>query len=244
MRREVDLARCVQFCKDVLFPQLCASCGVGGVVLCASCTSRFRVQRQQHCVFCGIHSVGGVTCTICKNTHALDGVVSALAYHQKEVRSAIRQWKYHFQYEVGASLGSYLIIALDASFWVRVGGHQQCVMLPIPLSPFRMRFRGFNQAEQLAESVHIAFQDVCLSRVLQRRGLHRSQAHKTHEKRKKMRNPFRIDEKEILSGKTVLLIDDVVTTGTTLEHAAAVCKDAGAQKVWGVVLAQGSFKNR
>jgi len=230
--------RLLRFAQDVVFPYTCAACGVEGEVLCAACRSSITLSGSGECVFCGDASVGGATCDTCHGAHALDGLTAAAAYHNAVLRASIGRWKYHFQALLGEVLGGYVVRSLTPAFWSLMD-RTNAIVIPIPLHPYRLRYRGFNQAEQLARAIGEAYALPVSCDILVRFRLHRSQAHKTHEKRLALKNPFKVLPSDILIGKTVVLVDDVATTGTTLDHAAAVLKQAGSACVWSVTLAKG-----
>src|SRR5699024_5857763 len=104
------------------------------------------------------------------------------------------------------------------------------IISPIPLSNQRLAERGFNQSLQLAEMLNRP-----VSHLFQRKGTEK-QSKKTRVERLQMDNPFRLIKK---INQPVLLIDDIYTTGTTLRHAASLCKQSGCEQVYALTLCRG-----
>lgn len=113
---------------------------------------------------------------------------------------------------------------------------------PIPLHPLRKKERGFNQAEEIFQSWaqnKLAFSwDVLLER--RKKTKTQSTLEERHERKENMRDAFILKEKVELSS-SILLVDDIATTGATMEEAAKVLKKAGVDKVFGLVLASGAL---
>jgi len=125
------------------------------------------------------------------------------------------------------------------------------ILIPIPLHPRRLRERGFNQAEILAREISKYFNWDVLTDVLTRKRYTTAQVNlKAHERAKNLKNAFdeeikkyrnreiKDDDASIIKNRTVILIDDVLTTGATLNEAGKVLKDLGVNEVWGVCLAK------
>ena len=123
--------------------------------------------------------------------------------------------------------------------------------MPIPLHKKRLKNRGFNQAELLAKEIAEHY-SLCLeTEILKRKQAIIPQAKiKNHKARRaNIKNIFEIDPKftkkcvvkkqNLLKDKTIILIDDVTTTGATLSEAAKILKRAGTKEVWGLVVAKG-----
>jgi len=113
------------------------------------------------------------------------------------------------------------------------------VIVPVPLHSRKQRVRGFNQAEFLARSVSKKL-DIPGGLALKRHINTRSQVELSgRERRKNLEKAFFCQDQGLVAKKTVILIDDVSTTGTTLEECAKVLRTAGARQVWGLVVARG-----
>jgi len=112
-------------------------------------------------------------------------------------------------------------------------------MLPVPLHKVRLRERGFNQSARICKGL-----SETLAMPVLRDGLFRKRYTKTQtgksgeERRENVENAFGIENAEIITGKSFLIVDDVATTGSTINSCAGVLKEAGARAVYGMTLAR------
>ncbi|MDD5527513.1 MAG: ComF family protein [Patescibacteria group bacterium] len=226
---------------NVLFPIDCAGCGKEDEWLCQDCLLKLPLGRKADCFFCEKENQSGMTCPACAANHNLDGVFVCADYSDRIVSGLIKKLKYSFARELGEVLAE-----IACRYWKKIADEdrfgklspQKFIITPIPLHKKRYNWRGFNQAEIIAryfaDRQNFAYQDA-LVRV----------KHKTPqarlggaERRENIAGCFAAHG-ENLTGKKILLIDDVATTGSTLDEAARVLKSAGASKVWGLVIAKG-----
>jgi ComF family protein len=149
----------------------------------------------------------------------------------------IHHFKYGGKTHIAGSLGP--LMASFAKRWLKK--MDSCLMMPVPLHPKRLRERGFNQSLLLAR--HIAsvlgaeLDFLTLRRVRDTKpqtGLHRD------ERRKNVRRAFELTDRNVVKGRSIILVDDVATTGSTLNECARVLKRSGSDKVLCLVLARTS----
>ena len=234
------------FLADILFPRACIGCGSRSAYLCDTCL-RATPRKQDHtCPFCGSVLVPeGRTCLSCAPHHALDGIFSAVVFRDAIiVAQAIHVFKYEYIRELAVPLG--MLLAESAS---RTELPLPDILVPVPLHPWRLRYRGFNQSVLLARSFSATFmpelpvpvrEDLL---VRHRFTLPQAKSRTAKERRKNLKDAFSLvkdtrQAKKELKGKTVWLLDDVATTGATLEECAKVLKKAGVKKVFGIVVAR------
>ena len=234
-----------QFVLDLLFPPTCASCGAIGSFLCASCASEISLAEPA-CFICNARKSSGSICASCRaHTPHLTRVWWAASYDNPHVRAAITQFKYHSNRVLSETLTDYIV----ASIKKRAQAHdvripKDAVLLAVPLHPKRQRARGFNQAELLARRVAAEISLPLLQTGVLMRVKHTDPQAKTGGREKRAVNvagafavhPGRVNE---IQHKTIILVDDIATTGSTLNEAARVLKEAGAAHVWGLVVAKG-----
>ncbi len=148
---------------------------------------------------------------------------------------AIHQMKYAGKTYLADSLGP--LIASFATKWL--DNPEGLLMMPVPLHPKKLRERGFNQSLLLARTM-MPILGTELDFLSLRRVIYtRSQTGLNSEERKRnVRRAFTIDGQRELEGKTVILVDDVATTGNTMNECARVLKKAGVEKVFCLVLAR------
>jgi ComF family protein len=113
--------------------------------------------------------------------------------------------------------------------------------VPVPLSKKKLRWRGFNQAEEIAKELANFLKIPLISDCLIKTKETKDQVELSEKERKEnVKGAFYIKNKEKIAGKNVLLVDDVFTTGATMEEAAKVLNEAGSEKIVGVVVAKAS----
>ena len=214
---------------DWLFPPACAGCGTLGSRWCANCMADCARVPEERCALCNkSHKDGAADCG---RATWLDAI-SAWGWHQDPLRKAIHQLKYKGNLAQGDALPVHLreLMLRD--------GIQVDLVVPVPLGKQRLRERGCNQADLLARplaaSMGLPYRPGSLARVRETA----SQVGMTLEARQKnVAGAFSARENRV-SGQRVLLVDDVLTTGSKLDAAAQGLKEAGASFVAAVVVSR------
>lgn len=220
---------------DAIFPPRCAGCGRIGEPFCARCRGQVEPVRAPWCGSCGATVPRDGTCTECaRDPLPLDGVRSAGLLHGP-LRRAVHRLKYRGRTGAARALGELLVPPVRLLTPPLPG---RMVVVPVPLHPARERERGFNQAQLLAAPLAAALGLAPSPAVLRVRATPTQVGLSRAERRANLRGAFAAAE--ALTGKIVLLVDDVTTTGSTLGSAAAACREAGAVAVYGVTLARES----
>ena len=166
----------------------------------------------------------------------LNRLISAVDYKNPVVQELIKKFKYNYIKELAQPLSQLLIKCRILYF------PHNTLVIPIPLYKTRERTRGFNQAELLAKEIAKHFNLPLETNILKRTFPTIPQVDvKDHEKRKaNIKGVFALNpEPNVVQGKTILLIDDVATTGATLSEAGKILKKSGANEVWALVVARG-----
>jgi ComF family protein len=219
---------------DLLFPKSCLGCKRNDRYVCDGCIRKVRKIRQT-CTYCEKSSIDGLTHVKCKRKFGLDGLVSVWKY-QKVVRKAILGLKYKFATDVTKELVNHLENFLKENGY---GFTSDWVLIPIPLHRLRKNWRGFNQVEEigklLSEKMKWNYNDDLLIRSEKRI----PQTDLKGEQRKlNVQGVFSLNSNYSLltTHNSLLIFDDVYTTGSTIKEAAKVLKKAGAKKVWGLTI--------
>lgn len=240
------LAKVRQIILDLVFPVRCISCGKFDSWLCEKCVSEITLKEQQLCPRCeSVFTPAGKTCFECRQNFPLDGLIVTCDYSHEVLSKAIHFYKYRFIDDLAYQLGKMISKTISSSEIPLPD-----IIIPVPLHNSRLRWRGFNQSELLARYVsdNIA---PGITFPVENRLLIRSR--KTlpqmniggHERRKKnIRGAFSVADKKAVKGKTIMLIDDVATTGSTLFECARILKDTGAREVYASVIARQNLKKR
>lgn len=221
---------------DIIFPKYCVGCRKIGSYLCQNCTKKVEFVDKPVCPVCQRQAVGGRTHPGCKNRYSLDGLVIACRY-RGPVKDAIKSVKYKWHFDVAKLLSGFLA----SNLW-RFQIDEGLIMVPVPLHSKRKRWRGFNQAEKLAEVLSRDFSQKYFA-VLERKRETKAQVGLDKKERKaNMKGAFSIKDGvdfNAIGGRVFLLVDDVYTSGATMAECAKVLKRAGAKKVWGMAVALG-----
>jgi competence protein ComFC len=224
-----------QAAVSLLYPATCTICGKhvrADDYLCEGCEAKITRIVPPFCQTCSEPFEGSIntafSCANCAHrTIHFDAAVGA--YRGRGiVRDVIHEFKYNRQIHLRHLVARWLRTALDDE---RLRVHRFDVIVPVPLHPARQRERGFNQASLLAEllSAHTSIPSRPLLKRIRytttQTALDRS------ERMENLHNAFRLRKNANVRGLRVLLIDDVLTTGSTLSECARVLKRAGANSV-------------
>ena len=216
--------------SKLFFPVNCLNCESESDWLCETCLANIPLTRDDICVLCHKYSEENNLCLVCQKELRLDGVVSLYPYNNQSIRSVIKVAKYIKQFDAIR----YLSNKSRPDIWLRLP-REKWQLIPIPLHKTKLKTRGFNQAEIIADE--FSLKDNKVSNILTRTIETIAQAELPKEERKdNVRNCFTLKSQP---PTTVLLIDDVFTTGSTLKEAAKVLRKAGTKKIWAVTLAHG-----
>ena len=216
---------------DLLYPPSCAVCGREGRFVCEDCEPEMPRLLAPYCMRCA--SPGReVYCRLCAATPPHFDGVTAPYVHRGPVRDLVHNLKYNNVRTSAPVLGR-LMAAHLASANVRAD-----VLAPVPLHRRRERNRGYNQSLLLARAISDATGIPLDQRLLTRTRDTAPQVtmRSPEERRRNIKDAFKCDGD--VRGASVLVIDDVVTTGGTMSACAKPLKSAGAKSVWGLALAR------
>lgn len=227
---------------NLFFPKKCVGCKKIGGYLCPNCFAKIDFGVSPICGVCSRPAVSGLTHPVCQKRYTIDGVFSSLVY-KGITKKLVYQYKFEpYLFSLTPLLGELFyegLIQQEAFFQARQG---KMLLVPIPLHLSRLRKRGYNQASLLAKDIGIRF-GIEYCEVLRRSRLTKTQVGLTQKERQEnMKDAFSCDsvKDSLIKGITVFLVDDVLTSGATLNEAAKVLKRRGAGKVYGLTLAHGS----
>ena len=218
---------------DLLFPQHCVGCGKEGEFLCYSCRQSLPRITPPLCPRCGRPQPSGILCPSCVSWSAkIDGIRSPFRF-DGAMREAVHQLKYRNLRALAVPLAKLL------QDYLITNPVPAEVLVPVPLHRKRLRERGYNQssllARQLGKLANLPIVDDCLIR--QRHAPPQARTATVEERQSHVTDAFACRDHR-LRDKQVLLIDDVSTSGATLDACAAALKVAGATSVWGLVMAR------
>jgi ComF family protein len=229
-----------------LFPKCCVICRKkNDNFLCFKCFKTINNFRSGTCPNCGKNTQIGEYCPDCKNKFALTGIMIVGDYKNENLKTIIKNYKYQFIKNLAYPLASLLISFLKNNFIPNpvLKNKNKNINLDdylvtfIPLSQQRERWRGFNQSELLAK---IVSQKLGLKLSSDLKKIKNSTAQAKLNKNLRQSNligNFKWQGSN-LKGQKIIIIDDVYTTGSTLNEAAKELKKHQAQEIWGLVLAK------
>jgi ComF family protein len=234
---------------DWLYPPRCRACGgrIHGPdcqYLCASCWAQIQLVSHPLCGVCGrpfLAAGGDHLCGACftRAPHFL--WARAWACYPRDhtdedpLRKIVQKFKYGRKVSLGKPLGR-LMTAGCAEF---LSNREVDMIVAVPLHPKRLRWRGFNQSVLLAREVSRAYRIPLNLAVLTREKETRPQTELSEdERRSNVRGAFSVHGKEAIKGKKILLIDDVYTSGATVNECSRVLMQARAKEVGVLTLAR------
>ncbi len=229
--------------KDCLFPIFCLECQIEGQWWCENCLKKNLVRGVYYCPVCHISNPNGQPCHKCKVASLLNGVAAFLDYDEQAViGQLIRQFKYNFAFDIVSvweKMVDLFLLNIINQMEIEVNN---LTVIPVPLHITRERDRGFNQAELVARLVYkkiATLRQVDFdNKSLQRQKKTNQQAKLNRSDRlKNLKDAFVWNGQKPVS-KNILLIDDVYTSGATMQECAQILKKFGAQKVYGFTLAR------
>lgn len=221
---------------DWCFPLYCAGCQLEGVVCCQSCWAALVFKLSQECPYCRRESLEGQTCGDCQGRGNLDGLIILFDYQKNGLLAKLlHYYKYDQIPEYGQVLKKILVQA--NTVWKSWFERKIEMITWVPMTRRKQSARGFNQSEMLAGWLGL---DGVVG-VLEKGRESRAQMELNRKERLiNLKNAFRVKSSalESVQGKSIVIIDDIATTLSTLEELACRLKEAGAKEVYGFTLAR------
>lgn len=213
-------------------------CLRSGSYFCAACRKQLHLDFPLSCVVCGKMRPAGVTCRDCRDATPLFGLAAVGSYHAAWLRRGIHWLKFKGVLPVAPILADFMAWRL-----VNVAPidelRRHALLVPIPLHPRRLRQRGFNQSLELAK--HLGEQlKIPVAELLIRKQATFAQAQLPAELRAaNVSQAFELRQTMPRGKRLIFLVDDVATSGSTLEAAARALGTNKQHQIWGLTLARG-----
>jgi competence protein ComFC len=208
-------------------------CGAYGDLICNYCCRKLPRLVPPICQRCGKPEASANLCSSCWATESNTDLIRSAFIFNGSIRAAIYELKYNNIWAIAEVLGE-----LMADYYIQnnIDGDVLC---PVPVHKKRMSQRGFNQSQLLAQvisdRIHIPIKSNALIRT--RHTHSQTKAENVYARKKNVENVFECKDTSI-TDKSVVLIDDVCTSGATIDSCALALKMAGAKKVIGFTLAR------
>jgi ComF family protein len=217
---------------EFLFPSRCVGCGEEGTFLCADCRGALPSIQSPFCNICGRPLSPGEPCPDCRRWQLEINGIRAPFRFEGVIRDAIHKLKYHHFRALAPSLAGLL------AGYLEVRPLAADVLVPVPIHSRRLRERGYNQsallAKELSKLVAIPVVEDCLFRSKNTSSQTKADA---QTRRRNVSGAFLCRDRR-LEGQRVLIVDDVCTTGATLDSCAVALRRGGASLVWGLTVAR------
>jgi len=250
---------------NLIFPIQCLGCSLENAWMCLRCLETIPTAPHHKCAFCEAKTEFGKTCAHCLKRHHLDGALSFIPYAQPLIQAMLHSWKYNGVSQITPYLtrlvlhgiqkskninrqraARFLDEAMPRQTLSRMPAmppllyNEHTLLAPIPLHKKKLKQRGFNQAALLAKSISQYLNNALYAPLLGRHkktvaqaGLHGI------DRVTNMWDAFSLTKNFDIKGRHIIIVDDVITTGSTCDAAAKILKDAGALSVWALTIAYG-----
>jgi len=228
------LARLTQAFLDVLFPPRCVACGEQGTFLCRACVEAMPRALPPRCPLCWQPERRGEVCGRCAQARPAFAGARSLHLYQGPVREAVHALKYDHLSALARPMAAHMAAYLEAE------ALPVDMVVPVPLFGRRQRLRGYNQSALLAREVARLGRGLPLAEggLARRRDTPPQARSVDAEARSRNVTGAFVGERRRVEGRRVLLVDDVMTTGATLDACAGALRQAGAASVWALTFAR------
>ncbi|OGO17420.1 MAG: hypothetical protein A2Z02_05150 [Chloroflexi bacterium RBG_16_48_7] len=227
------LREITQAIVEFLFPATCVGCGKWGNFICSQCSKSLPRISPPFCKKCGKPETSGTFCPVCWSYQGkIDGIRSVFHF-DGVIRQAIHDLKYHHLKALSGPIADYLVQ------YLRENPMSGDALVPVPIHKNRIKQRGYNQSVLIAERLGKMLDLPVITTVLVRNRDSLPQARSTNveQRKRNVLGAFSCNDDPI-AYKDIILIDDVCTSGATLEACAVALKNSGFNSVWGLTVAR------
>ena len=240
------------FLLDLFFPKFCLGCQKEGAFLCQDCKETLEINEFDYCLCekypqtISPHSLNG-KCTKCQNKK-INGLFFALSYDEKSLtKKLIYQFKYppylkNIAKDLAEIISEHFILSGRSSEFFG-----NSILIPVPIHNKKLKLRGYNQSEELAKELSKILKIPVLTDILIKiKNTPSQMTLKKEEREKNLLNAFQINNEKPASAlwtsarqRKIFLVDDVYTTGSTMQECAKTLKSAGFKNIWGITICRG-----
>lgn len=217
---------------DFVYPPRCAGCDAPGVSFCPDCFSKVSLVRSSYCSICGRFPVQSGICDKCRDSLPFYSSSRSWAVYAEPLRQALHTLKYRNNLGLGQIFAEKLALIIRQNQW------QPDIIVPIPLCKSHLKERGYNQAEQLTFPLSLILKIPQETKAVKRIKETASQVKLDRTERFKNLEDAFLGNPAKLKSKKVLLVDDIVTTGATLNSCSKAILAAGGSSVYCITVAQ------
>lgn len=236
---------------DIVYPPRCHICGKFLPYkeersylseICSDCLKDFEPINSPICSICGVpfatNKGGNHICEDCMRKNPYYELARAPYFYSGKLKNAIQRFKYNSETHLGKTFGGLLLDFIQKMSYEMDG----YIIIPVPLHKKKLRERGYNQslllAKVLSKRLGLELDFMSFARV---RNTQSQAGLRRMDRRNNVKNAFLVKEIRAIKNKKILLVDDVFTTGVTLNECAKSLKQSGAAKIMCVTLARTPF---
>lgn len=226
---------------DIIYPRRCPVCEdiivEKGRLICHGCAKKISYVKEPRCKKCGksISLDEKEYCFDCEKTEHFYDMGLSVFKHNKDIKNSIYRFKYSNKREYGKFYCEQLVNHLGKT--IKSWGN--CVIIPVPLHKSRKIKRGYNQSEILAEGIgKLLGIEVDKNLLIREKKTVPQKELSVSDRKKNLENAFKIN-RDIVQYRHVILVDDIYTTGNTIDSCSKVLKSKGVEKVFFITLSIG-----
>lgn len=220
-----------------LAPPDCIGCGSEGRAICELCRTAEILPHGEHCGFCGAYSPGSGSCRACRRKSGAPRAIFISTDYDGLAKNLLRAYKFGHMRAAAKSIAEILCDTLAGAVPGDELAQRRYLVVAVPSASARVRARGFDHTALLASNV-AAILGVRSSSVLGRLGQSRQVGARRSLRLSQPAGQYFARHPDKISGRNILLVDDVITTGATLREATRVLRQAGAKRVDALVFAK------
>ncbi len=217
-----SISKLKNFILDIFFPSFCVACKKEGSFLCESCKYKIEILN---------------TPSHFPEKSKIKKLYCATKYQNIILKNLIHNFKYRHIKEIKNELSELVIKHLKLNDFTT---SKSQILIPVPLHKKRFLKRGFNQSELIAEKIGKYFNIPVKTKLIKRKKDTKCQAlrEKRKERKENLKNAFSIISNKTLKEKEVILVDDIITSGTTLKECAKEISKLKPKKIVAIVIAK------
>ena len=241
------------FLLELFFPSFCLGCKKEGTYLCHDCKSTLEISEYNYCLCssnplrlpardtqAGLAPLAQGKCSRCKDKK-LSGLYFALPYKEKFLtKKIIYQFKYEpYIKDLAKNLAGILVEHFVLTKNNTNQTWENSLLVPVPLAKKRLKIRGYNQAEELAKELSKVIKiPVASDNLIKIKPTLPQIKLSGKQRQENVKGSFAIKTPADIKGRKIFLVDDVYTTGSTMEECARILRNAGAKQIWGIAIAR------
>ena len=236
----------IGFCLELLYPKRCVVCDKvlskieKDIGICKSCSKEIRLVGRDYCMKCGgpLSSKAMEYCPNCQGNSHIFNQSKAVFRYVGEMKNSLYRFKYANKRCYGKVYARFAV--KQYGNWIK--SKKIDAIIPVPMYEQKKRKRGYNQAEVFARALSEITGIPTYNKIVRREKDTVAMKQLTKAKRKKnLLNAFILTE-NVVQFRKVLIVDDIYTTGTTIDEVAKVLKAGGVEEVYGMCVCIGEMQ--